>query len=189
MGKKAIWLFVIVTVCLGLFLYFKQGAAPQAGAKNQAHQTQQNGSGSGSSPTAQDIRQLKNTDNFRPNALQHILEGEVNKAGKATGFHYEGLPSAKGRVIPGTQSPVNQLGVYKAKVQVEGKAKEDNGGESTFFPKAWSAQQVVDAINEAYAKRVHRTGNIYAGETSKGMRINMYIDEGTGKIISAFPQY
>lgn len=178
MNKNIIYFLVAVIVGLGLFFVYNQKAAPQT-EKGKA----------GSPAAIQDIRELKNTGNFTSNALKHILEGEVNKAGKATGYHYEGLPSAKGKVIPGTQSAPNSFGVYKAKVQVEGKAKTDNNGESTFFPKDWTAQQVVDAINEAYGKKSYRTGNIYAGDTAKGMRINMYLDEGTGKIISAFPQY
>lgn len=177
MKRKIIYLLVALIVGLGLFFFYNQKAAPQSEKGKIA-----------APASAYDIKTLKNTGNFRAGALEHILEGEVNKAGKATGFHYEGLPSAKGKVIPGTQSASNSFGVYKAKVQVEGKGKSDNNGESTFFPKDWTPQQVVDAINEAYGRRSHRTGNIYAGDTAKGMRINMYLDDGA-KIISAFPQY
>ena len=45
------------------------------------------------------IADLKNTDNFTYNALEHILEGEINKREKAVGFHYEGFPTTKGSVI------------------------------------------------------------------------------------------
>lgn len=57
---------------------------------------------------------------------------------------------------------------------------------STFFPKDWTPQQVVDAINEAYNKRIFQAGNTYQGTTSSGIDIVMYLYPNN-KIISAFP--
>ena len=68
--------------------------------------------------------------------MEHILEGEINKRGKAVGF-----------------------------------------------------QQVVDAINEAFNNKVFKVGNEFYGYTSNGLKIKMYIDKKTNKIISAFPEY
>lgn len=61
---------------------------------------------------------------------------------------------------------------------------------STFFPKHWNSQQVVDAINEAFDNKqlIRGTKNSYIGELSSGMQIEMYLDSATGKIISAFPR-
>ena len=134
------------------------------------------------------ITELNNVGNFRQGALEHIFEGELNASNRAVGFHYEGFPTAKGRAIPGTEITPNDLGVYKAKVEVSGVAKISNSGFSSFFPKDWSPQQVVDAINEAFANKVFSRGNTYIGTTSSGMTIEMYIDS-TGQIISAFPIY
>jgi hypothetical protein len=39
---------------------------------------------------------LKNIGFFRPGALKHIFEGELNK-GIARGYHYEGIPIFPGR--------------------------------------------------------------------------------------------
>ncbi|YCA45491.1 EndoU domain-containing protein [Bacillus sp. JZ8] len=135
-----------------------------------------------------DISRLKNTDQFKPGALEHVLQGEINWSGKAVGFHYEGLPSQKGNVIPGTATVPNSNGVYEAKVEVNGILKTANNGMSSFFPKDMSPQQIVDSINEAYNNKsfVEGTRNTYTGKTSTGIEINMYLNK-QGKIISAFP--
>ena len=135
------------------------------------------------------IADLKNTDNFTDNALEHILEGEINKRGKAVGFHYEGFPTTKGSVIKGTKSIPDDFGVYTGSVEISGVPKTSNGGQSTFFPESWTSQEVVDAINEAFTNRefVQGTRNTYIGELKNGMQIEMYIDNVKNKIISAFP--
>ena len=135
------------------------------------------------------IADLKNTENFREGALEHILEGEINRRGKAVGFHYEGFPTTKGSIIEGTKSVPDNLGIYTGKVKVNGIEKISNGGQSTFFPENWTAQEVVDAINEAFANKefVQGTRNTFIGELSNGMQIEMYIDNAINKIISAFP--
>ena len=129
------------------------------------------------------IKDLKNTDNFRDSALEHILEGEINKRGKAVGFHYEGFPTTKGSVIEGTKSTPDNLGLYTGKVEVSGVPKISNGGQSTFFPENWTAQDVVDAINEAFTNKefVQGTRNTYRGKTVSGLKIEMYIDDVTNR--------
>lgn len=134
------------------------------------------------------LEDLVDTENFQNNALAHILEGELNRKGLAVGFHYDRLPTRLGEVIEGTETEVNEYGVYEAKVRVDGVDKTSNSGKSTFFPKEWDTQQVVDAINEAYDARSLKTGNTYAGVTKDGMVINMYLNQND-KIISAFPIY
>ena len=136
------------------------------------------------------IVDLKNTDNFREGALEHILEGEINKRGKAVGFHYEGFPTTKGSIIEDTKSITDDLGIYTGNVEVNGIVKTSNGGKSTFFLENWTAQEVVDAINEAFANKefVQGTRNTYRGKTISRLKIEMYIDEATNKIISAFPK-
>ena len=67
-------------------------------------------------------------------------------------------------------------------------AKTSNGGKSSFFPDEWTAQEVVDAINEAYEDRNFITGNTYEGFSSEGTLISMYLDQND-QIISAFPIY
>ena len=47
---------------------------------------------------------------------------------------------------------------------------------------------MVDAINEAYEKRVHQSGNVYQATIDNGVTIQLYVTED-GAIISAFPLY
>src|SRR5690625_130137 len=134
------------------------------------------------------ISDLENTEHFRNGALEHILEGELNGRGQAVGFHYDGLPTKKGQIISGTETEPNDQGVYEAKIEINGVAKTSNGGKSSFFPDQWTAQEVIDAINEAYENRSFITGNTYEGLTSEGVLISMYLDQNE-QIISAFPIY
>ena len=134
------------------------------------------------------LNSLKNTENFTDSAIEHIFEGQVNARGKAVGYHYEGIEGTSGNVIPGTESSVNNIGIYKAKVEVNGVPKTANGGFSSFYPKSMSPQEVIGSINEAYRNRVYIRGNTYSGLTSSGMEIEMFLDKN-GKIISAYPVY
>ena len=134
------------------------------------------------------IDDLQDVDYFRQGALAHILEGELNGKGQATGFHYDHLPTKKGEIIDGTETPSDKNGVYEAQVKVEEVEKTSNRGFSTFFPDTWDTQDVVDAINEAYDTKEHLTGNTYEGLTDEGISVQMYLDQ-ENKIISAFPVY
>ena len=136
----------------------------------------------------ENIAELKNTEQFKKGALEHILEGELNHKNQAVGFHYDQLPTKKGEIIAGTKSAENKHGVYEAEVKVSGVEKTSNRGRSTFFPDKWSTQQVIDAINEAYDNRTFISGNTYEGLTADGMQIRMYLDQ-KDLIISAFPVY
>lgn len=141
-----------------------------------------------SNDNPQTLEELSEVEDFKPGAIAHIIEGELNRKGQAVGFHYEGFPSGKGEVVDGTETEVDEHGVYEAKVIVEGVAKQSNGGRSSFFPEDWTAQDVIDAINEAYGEREWLTGNTYAGMTEEGIVVHMYLDN-QDKIISAFPVY
>lgn len=134
------------------------------------------------------LEDLEDIDFFRSRALEHILEGELNKKGQAVGFHYDRLPSKKGEIIRGTETKPNEFGVYEAEVVVSDVEKTSNNGKSTFFPDELDSQEVVDAINEAYEERVFISGNTYEGLTKDGIVIRMYLDNQE-KIISAFPIY
>ncbi|MFW2900160.1 T7SS effector LXG polymorphic toxin [Carnobacterium maltaromaticum] len=127
---------------------------------------------------------------FKEGAANHILEGEINPRGKAVGFHSEALPDPIGKVVSGTSSNPNKQGVYTGVVEVNGVLKTSNDGRSSFFPKSWSAQQVIDEINFAYSNKVFDEGsrNTYIGVARDGTVIKMFIDP-FGKIISAFPKY
>ena len=132
--------------------------------------------------------ELKNTDNFMDSTIEHIFEGNVRR-GKAGGYHYECIKDTAGNIVNGTEVLINDLGVYKAQVEVNGIPKSGNGGYSTFFHKEMSPQDVIDSINEAYNNKVFVVGskNSYIGISNNGLEIEMYINNN-GKIISAFPK-
>lgn len=108
--------------------------------------------------------ELKNTDNFMDSTIEHIFEGNVRR-GKAGGYHYECIKDTAGNIVNGTEVLINDLGVYKAQVEVNGIPKSGNGGYSTFFSKEMSPQDVIDSINEAYNNKVFVVGskNSYIG--------------------------
>lgn len=136
-----------------------------------------------------DLANLKHTENLTEKSMSHIFEGDINRKGRAGGYHYDMVEGTSGSIIEGTKSPaLNDAGVYEAKVEVNGILKKANGGKSTFFPDHMSPQEVVDTINEAYETRVFDTNsrNKYEGISKNGMKITMYLDFEK-KIISAFP--
>ena len=137
-----------------------------------------------------DLAKLQHTENFTEKSLNHIFEGDINRKGRAGGYHYDMVEGTSGSIIEGTKSPaLNDAGVYEAKVEVNGIPKEGNEGYSTFFPDRMSPQEVVDTINEAYETRQFKvkTRNTYEGFSKNGMKIMMYLDSDE-KIISAYPK-
>lgn len=135
-----------------------------------------------------ELNDLENTEYFRDGALEHILEGELNKNGQAVGYHYDQLPTKKGDIVDGTETKPNKYGVYEAEVIVNDVKKTSNNGKSTFFPDDWDSQDVVDAINEAYQSKTFINGNTFEGLSEDGITIRMYLDDEE-RIISAFPIY
>ncbi|WP_175480630.1 EndoU domain-containing protein [Paenibacillus sp. OK003] len=130
---------------------------------------------------------LQNTENFKTgtkeNGLSHIFGGEILKNGNANGFHYEGMPNSNGKIVGKVDTP-NEFGVYQANVEINGVPK---GPKSTFFPKEWTPQQVIDSVNEAFNSKVNIKNNKYIGKTSTGMEIELILRND--KIISAYPIY
>jgi WXG100 family type VII secretion target len=155
--------------------------AAEAGKTNE-----QKGRIKGTGQSSWKINELKNTEVFKKgttsNALNHIFEGEIIK-GQAVGFHYEGMPNTKGKVV-GNIDPPNEYGVYRANVEVDGILKK---AKTTFFSKDWTPQQVIDEINIAFDNKVLFKNNRYRGTSSTGVTIEFVIKNE--KITSAYPLY
>lgn len=138
--------------------------------------------------TMEDVKKLKNTQNFSKNALEHIFDGTINSKGNATGYHYDRITASKGQIIKGTESKKDKHGVFTAKVKVLDVKKN---GFSSFYPENWSPQQVVDAINEAYRDALDDPSNphnsLWIGY-SGDLEIDMYLDNNK-KITTAYPIY
>ena len=92
----------------------------------------------------------------------------------------------KTRTVTVTKPP-DKNGVYEAIVEVKGKAKK---AKSTFFPKNWTKNDVVNAINEAYTnkKLVPGTKNLFEGTSSSGVKVRMYLNPNS-TVITAFPAH
>ena len=136
-----------------------------------------------------DLANLEHTENFTEKSLSHIFEGDLNKKGRAGGYHYDMIEGTSGSIIEGTKSSVlNDAGVYEAKVEVNGIPKKGNEGYSTFFPDRMSPQEIVDAINEAYSNKIYQGGSrgVYVGNSKEGIIIRMVLTDD-GKIITAYP--
>jgi hypothetical protein len=111
---------------------------------------------------------------------RHIFEGGLNKQGRLVGFHHAG--PHRDRLVRIVRGP-NALGVYEAEFRAFGMTKR-----STFFPDAWTREQVLAAIREAYLNPIEKTGGKIVGKTASGMRIQIYLDRA-GDIATAFPIY
>ncbi|MCL9634744.1 MULTISPECIES: EndoU domain-containing protein [Priestia] len=107
----------------------------------------------------------------------------MNRRQKAVGYHHESMMGG-GKIVE-VIDPPDSRGIYRAKVSVNGIEKIPV---STFFPKDWNRAQVLNAINEAYENKriINRQSGLYAGRTSEGLTIRMYINS-EGKINTAFP--
>ena len=135
-----------------------------------------------------DISNLENVDYFAKGTLEHIFDGTINKKGNATGYHYTMVLDSKGKIIDGTRSEEDENGVFTGKVEVDGVKKN---GFSSFYPEAWTPQQVVDAINTAYDEAVENPDNpkksLWIGHYGD-IEIDMYLDSNK-KITTAYPVY
>ncbi len=136
------------------------------------------------------------TSQFNEGALQHIFDGDAKEVGNRVsigGFHHE-LNSKFGQVKPGTEVLDKKgNGVYQGEVEVFGYDKtSSSNSKSTFFPKKWSREDVVNGINKSYQpgnKTLDSNGrSIYEG-TYKDVRITVIVDNSTGKIITSYPNW
>jgi hypothetical protein len=85
--------------------------------------------------------------------MDHVLAGEINAAGKATGYHAEFAADGAARIKPGATVTHNANGTYEAPVQVFNAGKGiwvDKVRESTFFPPSWSQARIEYEITEAF---------------------------------------
>ncbi|GFH41460.1 hypothetical protein Hs30E_00110 [Lactococcus hodotermopsidis] len=126
--------------------------------------------------TNPDYSDLKNTENFKTNTPQHVLGGEVNKKGKAVGYHTENNIHDGLDVELSNVTVPDEFGVYKANVTINETLKN---GKSSFFPKNWSNQKIIDEVDYAFKNMKHRTGSkrtdIFVGKKFNGIDIQFKI--------------
>jgi hypothetical protein len=109
---------------------------------------------------------ILNANNFD---MQHVLSGEINAAGKATGYHAEFASAGAARIRPDAAVIKNADGTYTAQIDVwdAGKnqwvQKENFGGRSTFFPPSWSEARITYEVSEAFKDRKMLTATQWTG--------------------------
>lgn len=130
---------------------------------------------------------LDNIENFDSKSLDHIFLGFINNKGNVVGYHYEGFSDSSASILPNTKYFCNNHGVYCAKVSISGIEKISNNGISSFFPKSWTPQDVIDSINQAYHSRIFIKDNKYIGFSNSGLKIEMYLNS-KNLILTAYPK-
>lgn len=178
-------LSIVWVLLLGVFLIAGCGSQ-EKGNQEKSNSVQSTQHTASSKDMERELKALKNTMNFAPGALEHIFSGQINKRDQVVGYHSEAIPGAAAQVSH--RSKPDHKGVYTGAVSIGNKDKEGGGGNSSFFPRDWSAQQVVDAINYAYENRKQRTGAQFEGRTKESIRVVFYLNPND-KIMTAYPLY
>jgi hypothetical protein len=109
--------------------------------------------------------------------MQHVLSGEINAQGRATGYHAEFAADGAARITPGAAVTPNANGTYRAPVQVwDDSAKQwvDKAVQSTFFPPSWSEARITYEVTEAF--RTGTPGTSFQAWTPSGLRIQFRWD-------------
>ncbi len=131
------------------------------------------------------LSELSGTEGWNEGAVKHLFLGEVKTNSKgekvASGFHYGQIRNNGNRIIRRRMTRTNEHGLYQANVVINGVRKK---AFSTFFPREWSPQQVVNAVNVA-ARNGKRSGNDRVLGSYQGIKI--VINYKQGKIASAYP--
>jgi Bacterial EndoU nuclease len=108
----------------------------------------------------------------------HVLAGEVNAAGRATGYHAENAAEGAARIAPNAKVTQNPNGTYEAPVQIWSEGNNhwiDKPRESTFFPADWSRARIEFEVSEAFKVKVPGArGEV--GTTPSGIRIQFFWD-------------
>lgn len=141
-----------------------------------------------SGASAQEVFPLKKVD------WRHILTGEINGKGQATGFHYAGVDFVprSARVIKTGQPDSN--GIVKAEIEIfdpkSGKWVAKKSG-STLFPNDWTRGQLEREVLAAYASATLTRpldGNAWSwrGRSPSGVMVQGVVDR-EGTVQTAYP--
>ena len=104
--------------------------------------------------------------------MAHVLTGEINASGKATGYHAEVAANGEARITPGGVVTQNANGTYEAPVQIWDGAKMewiDKKNISTFFPPSWSEARITYEVTEAFKTKVMLSGQKWSAATPSGI--------------------
>jgi hypothetical protein len=116
--------------------------------------------------------------------LTHIFAGEINRRGRATGFHSR--PNGvdpKGSGVARVVDRPNRLGVYTAVIWI---GRRNRTKFSSLYPDRLSRKQVITAILAAF-RHGQRRGERFRGPSGLGFTIEGYFQNG--RIATAYPIY
>lgn len=122
--------------------------------------------------------------------ITHIFAGEINKHGKASGFHFrpKGQDLENARVKEILSGP-NASGVYTAIVEILNRKNGDWKEKfSSLFPDKYKKNQLISAILSAYRNNVLTGTRKWRGPSGFGFLIEGYTLKD-GRIITAYPIY
>jgi Bacterial EndoU nuclease len=110
----------------------------------------------------------------------HVLAGEVNAAGKATGYHAEGAAEGAARIAPNGSIKQFPNGTYVAPVQVWNESSKqwvDKFNDSTFFPANWSRARTEFEVSEAFKVKIpNPAGPGFVGVSPAGIEVRFNWD-------------
>ena len=141
--------------------------------------------GRGSAPErAIDYRTRAWSDTQPAINLTHIFAGEINRRGRAVGFHARpgGIDPAGSGVVRVVDRP-NRFGVYTAVVWIGRRGRTKF---STLYPDRLTRLLVIQAILAAF-RRGQRRGERFRGPSGHGFTIEGYFQNG--RISTAYPIY
>lgn len=127
---------------------------------------------------------------------RHILSGEINAKGQATGFHYAGVDFVPRTARVVKSSKPDSQGVVRAKIEIfEPKSGQwiAKKSESTLFPAHWTRGQLEKEVESAYQtatlnRRLDGTAWSWRGASLSGLVIQGVVDED-GVLRTAYPIY
>jgi hypothetical protein len=124
-----------------------------------------------------------------PINLRHIAHGEINRRGRAVGYHHrpEGVDPPDARVVAIVR-PAGPSGVYRARVALRDRATGewlDKTAPSTFFPDPLRQDEVVAAILAAFRAAPPRGDGRFTGPSGRGFAVEGWYQ--SGRINTAYP--
>ena len=116
--------------------------------------------------------------------LTHIFAGEINRRGKAVGFHSRpGGVDPQGSGVARVVDRPNRLGVYTAMVWI---GRRNRTKFSTFYPDRLTRPMVIEAILSAF-RHGQRRGERFRGPSGHGFTVEGYFQNN--RIHTAYPIY
>jgi hypothetical protein len=120
----------------------------------------------------------------------HLFIGEINRGGKATGFHAKtkGQIPRDAKVITVKSGP-NQAGVYTAMVAIyDRRSRQWREKFSTMYPDDMEPAEIIEAVLHAYKHRDRGRSQPWRGPSGHGFPIEGYLLKD-GRINTAYPIY